>query len=120
VWCLTLSHSLLLFFSNARDVAAILHSDDILQSFVLGCEEVKNPRVVQISVGSLHHLITNNALPQVRSRPSLSSPSLSPTLSPSTSGTLVYPGLGSQALMRGRLGGLVASCRARSNRFWTL
>jgi hypothetical protein len=32
----------------------------------------------------------------------------------------VYPGLGSQALMRGRLGGLVASCRARSNRFWTL
>ena len=41
---------------------AISNSGDIFQTFAFGCDEVKHPRVVQISTNCLHRLITNNAI----------------------------------------------------------
>ena len=51
---------------NAPNIpAAIASARDILQTFVVGCEEAKLPKAVAISVAGIHRLILHNAVHQV-------------------------------------------------------
>eukprot|EP00040_Diaphanoeca_grandis_P018250 m.95863 g.95863 ORF g.95863 m.95863 type:complete len:1511 (+) comp26850_c1_seq1:214-4746(+) len=56
---------------NDNVIQAIAQSEDIFQTFSLGCEEIKHPRVVQLSTNCLHRLITNNAMLPATTVPTL-------------------------------------------------
>eukprot|EP00043_Microstomoeca_roanoka_P001504 m.33096 g.33096 ORF g.33096 m.33096 type:complete len:1605 (-) comp10854_c0_seq2:417-5231(-) len=49
--------------TQADDIpAAIANARDILQAFIVACEETKLPKAVSISIAAIHRLIQNNAV----------------------------------------------------------
>lgn len=50
------------------DQPGIMQAEDILEAFVLGAAEVKQPKIVQIAVACIYRLIDNGAIVAVRTR----------------------------------------------------
>jgi hypothetical protein len=45
--------------------AGIVESSDILEAFLMGCNELKAPKIIQICMAALHRLIDNAAVNEV-------------------------------------------------------